>query len=422
MLTELYNSLLGYDGANDGVDDGDNENSIESSNNRSENAASGSSVNSSFSSFASPDKASNHSQTNTDPPTRVENADLDDPETCKQILVYLLQEADTHKKDIEILKNENQALRESNEILTCKTLKIIKFAKSMKKLVEGNNEKIAILDKQQNELYEDLSGSINDIKLDIRDLEQSTHDQETGENSAFTDSVDNSGVADDAVNLSIEKVAVFEKELNNLQTKAGLNVAAIQTLHDENRTSKSNIRALKQEMVRLETNLIATNQYNRRENLIIEGIPGHIKGKTLEDTCIDIVREMGFFALTRYEVIGCHRLKKKDADSPAPTIIRFFNRKIVEHCLKNSDKIKNLSCKWNLSFREDLCEANQEIFDKCAVLKEEGLIQKFYTYNGFVKVIKLGETKSIKISHSVDLLKLFPVTSDYFNDIYVNNT
>ena len=418
MLQTLYNSLLG----SDGVDVGENENANESSSSKFENATSGSSGNNSFSSFYSPDKVSNDIQNTTDPPPRVETADLDNPDTCKQILIFLLQESSTHKKEIEVLKRENQDLRESNDNLCCKTLKIIKFAKSMKKSIETSNEKIAVLDKQHNELSEDLANTINDIKLNIRDLEQPTYDQVTGESSDFSSSVDDSRAAVDAGDSSIERVAAFEQEIKDLQDKAGHTEAALQTLTDENQTNYTNIRALKQEIVRLETDLIATNQYNRRENLVIEGIPGHIKGKNLEDACIDIVREMGFFALTRYEVIACHRLKKKDANSPAPTIIRFFNRKIVEHCMKNTHKIKNLSCNWNLTFREDLCEANQDIFDKCAVLKEEGLIKNFYTHYGFIKLTKLNETQSIKIKHSVDLLKLFPVTSDYYHDIYENNT
>ena len=117
----------------------------------------------------------------------------------------------------------------------------------------------------------------------------------------------------------------------------------------------------------------------------------------------------------RYEVIACHRLGKKDANSPAPTIIRFFNRKIVEHCIKNPNKIKGLRCKWNISFREDLSEANQAIFDECAVLKDKGVITRFYTRNGFVKVVKpeppVKPITAIKICHSIDLLKHFP---DYY--------
>ena len=144
MLQTLYNSLLG----SDGVDVGENENANESSISKFENATSGSSGNNSFSSFYSPDKVSNDIQNTTDPPPRVETADLDNPDTCKQILIFLLQESSTHKKEIEVLKRENQDLRESNDNLCCKTLKIIKFAKSMKKSIETNNEKIAVLDKQ----------------------------------------------------------------------------------------------------------------------------------------------------------------------------------------------------------------------------------------------------------------------------------
>ena len=298
-----------------------------------------------------------------------------------------------------------------------KTLKIIKLVKS----VETTNEKIAVLENNCNENYEELSSSINDMKTSLRDLEQRSCEQVTGESSVFSSSVDESRNADntsdaphDVEDSSTERLTVLEQEIKDLHAKSVRSETELQTVKDISNGNNTNIHALKNDMIRLDTAIIATNQYNRRESLIIDGIPEKIKGKKLEDACIDIVREMGFFALTRYEVIACHRLKRQDATGPRPTIIRFFNRKIVEHCIKNGKNIK-LSCNWDIGFREDLSEANQAIFDHCAVLKSQGEIESFYTKNGFVKLTKTGETKPIKLTHSVDLLKHFPA---YYNNFY----
>ena len=407
MLT-LYNSLLGsYNG--------EEENLGETS-----ATTSSSSLSSSISSFiASPAKSSDDTRNFSEPINHVEAADLNSPEVCKQILVYLLQESSAQRKDIDTLKKENQVLRESNDDLCCKTLKIIKFVKSVKKSVETTNEKIAVLENQCNENYDELSSSINDMKISLRDLEQVA-----GESSVFSSSVDESRNADTTSDAppdivedsSTERLAALEQELKDLEVKSVRNETELQTVKDICHGNNTNIHALKNDMIRLDTAVIATNQYNRRENLIIDGIPEQIKGKKLEDACIEIVKEMGFFALSRYEVIACHRLKRKDATGPRPTIIRFFNRKIVEHCIKNRNNIKHLSCKsWDIGFREDLSEANQAIFDHCAVLKSQGELQNFYTKNGFVKLTKIGETQSIKITHSVDLLKHFPA---YYNNFY----
>ena len=65
------------------------------------------------------------------------------------------------------------------------------------------------------------------------------------------------------------------------------------------------------ELIRLEKEITITNQYNRRQNLIIDGIPDDVPQHLLEQVCLDIVHEIGFLPVGSYEVVGCHRLKKK---------------------------------------------------------------------------------------------------------------
>ena len=115
-----------------------------------------------------------------------------------------------------------------------------------------------------------------------------------------------------------------------------------------------------------------------------------------------------FLPVGSYDVVGCHRLKKTDTESSAPTIIRFVNRKVPEYCKRNKWRLRNLNLyNWNLSFREDLCEANEAILAKCEELKATGILRKVFTYNGFVKVAK-NQERPTKIAHMKDVLKMFP--------------
>ena len=90
MLT-LYNSLLGsYNGEEVNEDE------------TSAATSSSSSLNSSLSSFiASPTRLSDDTRNFSEPISHVESADLNNPEVCKQILVYLLQESSAQRKDID---------------------------------------------------------------------------------------------------------------------------------------------------------------------------------------------------------------------------------------------------------------------------------------------------------------------------------
>ena len=168
-------------------------------------------------------------------------------------------------------------------------------------------------------------------------------------------------------------------------------------------------------IIRAEKEIVVTNQYNRRENLIIDGIPDNIPQQNLEVVCVDIIRKLGFTGrLGSYEIIGCHRLKKKATDPTTPVIIRFFNRKITEFCMKNRRKLRNNVSTWNMSFREDLCEANLTILEECEKLKNEGVLAKVFTHNGFVKVAKSMRDRPIRLSHINELKIFYPMFDSLF--------
>ena len=74
--------------------------------------------------------------------------------------------------------------------------------------------------------------------------------------------------------------------------------------------------------------------------------------------------------------------------------------------MKNRWKLKNLRTSWSLSFREDLCETNLDILEKCETLQKDGIISRVFTRNGFVKIVMNDRQRPIKIHHIQELRDL----------------
>ena len=202
-----------------------------------------------------------------------------------------------------------------------------------------------------------------------------------------------------------DEVQILRRDLKETQTRAFHNHMLIEKLNEEQSDVTDQIMT---KIIQLEKDITTTNQYNRRPNLIIDGIPDKVPQKNLEGVCLDLIQKLGIFNVTCFEVEGCHRLRKGENDSCAPTIIRFTNRKIPELCKKYRWKLNKLRYNgWNLSFREDLCEANKTVFTECEKMMNDGQLSRVYTHNGFVKVVRFEGERPKKLSHMDDINSLF---------------
>ena len=114
-------------------------------------------------------------------------------------------------------------------------------------------------------------------------------------------------------------------------------------------------------------------QYNRRENVEISGIPNFINNAELEDVVINILRRIGVCRLEKWEIVGCHRLKENPGDNSANVIIRFVNRKRANQCMQNRRYLRDTINEFpRLYIHENLCPSNKSIFDKCLRIKTAG--------------------------------------------------
>ena len=129
---------------------------------------------------------------------------------------------------------------------------------------------------------------------------------------------------------------------------------------------------------------------------------------------LNILKTIGV-TISSYEITACHRLYNKSDKYPPRTIIRFTNRKVVEFCLRNRDRLKyhKKELKMNLRFFEHLTDSNETVLKECINLEKYGLIKSHYIRNGFVKIIIADGDKPFKVIHSHILYDKFKEYYDF---------
>ena len=241
----------------------------------------------------------------------------------------------------------------------------------------------------------------------------------------------------------VEKIESLETELNEIHRKTDAYSTNLEIFAQNQTTSSNNFEEMESKvksttdhlqkkikeinldldeyadlMYNMECRIINNEQYSRRENLVISGIPENVKQNDLENTVLNIIHSIGWKEVSSYEISSCHRLAKNPSSKyPAHTIVRFTNRKIPEYCLKNRYLLSQSNLRrqlgMNLRFYENLCPSNEKVVKLCTKLKAEKLIFDYKTAHGFVSIkAKDGDTFK-KIKHTEDLYDLF---YEYFDD------
>ena len=183
----------------------------------------------------------------------------------------------------------------------------------------------------------------------------------------------------------------------------------------------------------VEKELYATQQYSRRENIEITGIPSNIQDRDLEQYVIHrVLRRIGLNELVSFEIVACHRLGKSSPSRPSNVIVRFLNRKRAYEALENRRNLKNFPDLTKMFIIESLCPHYKEIFERCKELKKEGQIKAVWSYNGTVqfktednrnirgqKVFHLASLNAyIKDGRPIDALR----ENNFFQKNFINRT
>ena len=100
----------------------------------------------------------------------------------------------------------------------------------------------------------------------------------------------------------------------------------------------------------LEIEIYNSQQYSRRNNIVLSGIPNHVDDASLEEKVIKIFKSIDV-EVHEKEIEACHRLPTSNETRPKNTIVRFVNRKSCEEILRKRKKFQH-SDKTSLGFPE----------------------------------------------------------------------
>ena len=112
----------------------------------------------------------------------------------------------------------------------------------------------------------------------------------------------------------------------------------IKNLQAENERLREKACSWESKVISLKINQNKFEQYGRRSNIEVSGIPDSVKDNCLEKKIISVFTSVGI-DVKSYDIKGCHRIGKSQ-NSSKKTIVRFSNRKFAKQALYNMKKLK----------------------------------------------------------------------------------
>ena len=208
------------------------------------------------------------------------------------------------------------------------------------------------------------------------------------------------------------EVGILQNQVASLQERLTTMSGAFDELNAQYKTLEVYSYDHSRRVFELEKELSNLQQYDRRENIEIIGIPNTVTDDLLEGKVIEILKSLGMPELSSYEIVACHCLKKTNTTKPANTIARFTNRKIAFFALQ-----RRKSLRWtypsiqNLFIIENLCSRYRSIFEECLELKKKGTIKHVWSYNGVVqyKTVDDRNIRGTRVEHMSELIQKFNI-------------
>ena len=205
-------------------------------------------------------------------------------------------------------------------------------------------------------------------------------------------------------NTLLSRFDELSKELLNVKD------VIIKNLQVENERLRDKVSNLESKVVSLEINQNMLEQYGRRNNIEVSGIPDSVGDNDLEEKVISVFANVGIEVKSN-DIEACHRIGKS-RNSSKKTIVRFTNRKFAKQALYNRKKLKPIG-KSTLGFNNDvfinenLTPVNNKIAYNCRKLNRQNLILKTYTINGTVHIVSnnIKRGKPVKSSSHANALQ-----------------
>lgn len=191
----------------------------------------------------------------------------------------------------------------------------------------------------------------------------------------------------------MELVTANDKEVTLLRTEVGvlLNTVTDQTAMIE----------------QLHANINSTEQYSRRCNMEIHGIP-LTRNEDLRATMQDLVEKLGIGSHTPADVVACHRLRSR-REGEAPILVQFTSVSVKEQWMGARKKLVTLPRSENqhkIYLNDNLTRSNKELFWQVRTKGREKSYRFVWVKNGTIFANKDESSSPVRIASTRDLERI----------------
>ena len=168
----------------------------------------------------------------------------------------------------------------------------------------------------------------------------------------------------------LEQISSLKVDVRSMKDECwNMKDVIIKRLQEENALLRSRCSKLEDNVVSLESSVNQVEQYGRRNNIVISGIPDDVADDELEDTVTSIMEDV-YVIVQNSDIEACHRIGKSEQKaSSKKTIVRVINRKYCKKALVNRKNLININSEMKNNFsrnnkifiNENLTRANESI-------------------------------------------------------------
>lgn len=164
---------------------------------------------------------------------------------------------------------------------------------------------------------------------------------------------------------------VFSLEQKNIELEASL-----EQMNSENRQMKMEMECIKGQLQDVKNHAIANEQYSRKNNVKVFGIPEE-RGETCSEKVRSLVKEQLGINLTAEQVVVAHRVRS--FTKPQPIIVRFSDHMTKITVLRSRKKLKGSK----ISIGEDMCRDLMTVYNR---VKTDPRVSSAWMWDGKVFV------------------------------------
>ncbi|RUM94414.1 MAG: hypothetical protein DSZ28_03330 [Thiothrix sp.] len=201
------------------------------------------------------------------------------------------------------------------------------------------------------------------------------------------------------LNAIDKRLERFESRLYDAERRADVLEKEIKQVRKENAEKDTTIRTLSRQMREQCCELDDKEQYQRRDNVRIVGLPE--KKNETTDECEKVVR--AFFKKDlgidrNIEISIAHRIGKPQNDSHRPILCRLVKRQDKAVILRGRKQLREKGLKVFIS--EDMTVANQRLIRD---LKQNERVVRVWTHNCKINVLGANDKRLFNVTRDTDV-------------------